>query len=277
MRLKPAQQYVTIPLSILGSGILTELSLIATKTYLVLLLRSDSNRNQCWPSLKRISADANLSLSSVQKAISELEEIGLIVKQHRTTSKGDAASNLYTVMVPDISDQDEPEGIPCDGIPYTETRYTGTPSDGNELKPIELKPENYNTPTGSADAEAPVEPTADTLPDPPKPDPYHAVLDIYELANMPEPPRCEITPLLRAMKQALASGWQPSRIAAAWSNARSRGNPQVWSLAYTLRHLTEAEGLSTRPPGSRGVNKPGEDEIRASVKNAFKDVFGGAK
>lgn len=183
MRLKPAQQYVTIPLSILGSGILTELSLIATKTYLVLLLRSDSNRNQCWPSLKRISADANLSLSSVQKAISELEEIGLIVKQHRTTSKGDAASNLYTVMVPDISDQDEPEGIPCDGIPYTETRYTGTPSDGNELKPIELKPENYYAPTGSADAEA-VEhsPVQQSKLRDPKPDPYQSS-QLYRAAN----------------------------------------------------------------------------------------------
>ena len=266
MRLKPAQQYATVPLSILTSGLLGKLSLIATKTYVVLLLRSDSNRNQCWPSLKKISSDACMSLSSVQKAITELEEIGLIVKQHRTTAKGDAASNLYTIMVPDETQPEEVEGIPCDDTPSTATRCTGTPSDGNELTPLELTPENKNTPSGSAAADAPSKAA--------KPDVYQAVLQVYSFAGMAEPPRSEVVPLLKAMKAALASGWDVQRIVNAWCNARKHGNPQIWSLAYTLRNLTQAEAMTARPGCKPPEMSP--EERKAANRAAVENAFGGA-
>ena len=190
MRLIPAQQYVTIPLSILGSVLIGKLSLVATKTYLVLLIRSDSNRNQCWPSYRSIVADANISTTSVMKAIAELEEIGLIVKQKRISENGDAASNLYTIMVPDMDPEPRHTGVSIIDTPVTHTDtpcishcYTGVSTNDTELKPIELKPENYYAPTGSADAEA-VEhsPVQQSKLRDPKPDPYQSS-QLYRAAN----------------------------------------------------------------------------------------------
>lgn len=279
MRLKPAQQYVTIPLSILGSGLIGKLSLVATKTYLVLLIRSDSNRNQCWPSIRSIAADANISTTSALKAISELEELGLIVKHKRTSENGDAASNLYTVMVPDVEPETRHTGVSTNDTPVSSNEtpcinewHTGVSTTDTELKPIELKPINNNTPTGSDVAEAPSTTPIETPKQQAKPDPYQAVLEVYSLANMQEPPRCEITPLLRSMKEAMASGWSTERIAAAWMKARTFANWSIWSLAYTLRHLTEAEAMH----GSQ-IKHPqlsGEDR-KAAARDAVKQAFGG--
>ncbi len=232
-----------------------------------------------WASIRTMADELGISPSTVQKCIKELKELGLLNVTQRWSSKGDKTSNLYQLMVPDFDSEEAEGGVPPHGTPCTTPRYTGVPPHGTELKESEEEEVKDNSLTGSADAEAaehpPVQPPK---PKEPKPDPYRSVIETYSLAGLPEPPSSEVTPLLRAMKQALASGWPPTRIAAAWSNARARCNPQslsVWSLAYTLRHLTDAEAMQSKPPGSG--NKPprlSDDELEARARANAANVMG---
>jgi len=71
----------------------------ATLVLHALLDRANNKTGECFPSLKTIAKDTNLSKSSVQRGLKELLVKGVIVKQARFKA-GDGAqtSNLYTII-----------------------------------------------------------------------------------------------------------------------------------------------------------------------------------
>lgn len=56
-----------------------------------------NNANQCFPSIKRIGTDLKLSVSTVKRAVNDLEKIGYIKKGHRFRENGGKSSNIYTL------------------------------------------------------------------------------------------------------------------------------------------------------------------------------------
>lgn len=68
--------------------------------YLYLVYRADQN-GQCYPSLHTIAREVGCCKETVVKAIDGLVAKRLVIKEARTTVKGDHTSNLYTVFEPD--------------------------------------------------------------------------------------------------------------------------------------------------------------------------------
>ena len=70
---------------------------ISTAEYRILcyLLMRAGNQDICYPSLNTISADTDISLSTVKRAIPELVKKGYLKKINRKKANGSATSNLY--------------------------------------------------------------------------------------------------------------------------------------------------------------------------------------
>ncbi len=70
---------------------------ISTAEYRILcyLLMRAGTQDVCYPSLNTISADTDISLSTVKRAIPELVNKGYLKKINRKKSNGCATSNLY--------------------------------------------------------------------------------------------------------------------------------------------------------------------------------------
>ncbi len=64
--------------------------------YLYLLSSINKDTRQCWPSMKTIARKLDISKSTVEKAIVELEQRALIVKSNRSRDSR-IISNLYTL------------------------------------------------------------------------------------------------------------------------------------------------------------------------------------
>jgi len=64
--------------------------------------RADRETGQCWPSRKRIAADASLGVTTVKNRLNNLEERGLITRQTRQRDNGSATSTLYTLNAPNL-------------------------------------------------------------------------------------------------------------------------------------------------------------------------------
>ena len=73
-----------------------ELSHRAKSVYMYLRDRSDAE-GKCWPSQKTIAAGLNLSVSTVQRALLELEKMGYVTHIQRFRINGGRTSNLYSV------------------------------------------------------------------------------------------------------------------------------------------------------------------------------------
>ena len=71
---------------------------ISTAEYRILcyLLMRAGNQDICYPSLNTISADTDISLSTVKRAIPELVKKGYLKKINRKKANGSVTSNLYT-------------------------------------------------------------------------------------------------------------------------------------------------------------------------------------
>lgn len=85
--------YFRIPNSIFGSGIEKR----AFVVYCYLSKCSDIKTKQCYPSLKTIAKNCNLSVTTVRRALTDLESDGWINIAQRFTDNGQE-SNLYTVL-----------------------------------------------------------------------------------------------------------------------------------------------------------------------------------
>ena len=74
-----------------------QLGVNALSVYMLLI--SYANREQqCFPSLRFIADKFQISRTTVVKALADLEAAGLISITHRRNPKGDATSNLYTIL-----------------------------------------------------------------------------------------------------------------------------------------------------------------------------------
>ena len=73
-----------------------ELSHRAKTVYMYLKDRSNSAGN-CWPGIKTIARDMNLSRSTVKRALADLEQHGYLAKLPRYRPNGSNTSNLYTL------------------------------------------------------------------------------------------------------------------------------------------------------------------------------------
>ena len=73
-----------------------ELSHRAKTVYMYLKDRSDAE-GKCWPSLKTIAAGLSISVSTVQRALTELEQCGMVARKNRYRGNGGKTSNLYTL------------------------------------------------------------------------------------------------------------------------------------------------------------------------------------
>ena len=51
----------------------------------------------CWPGIKTIARDMNLSRSTVKRALTDLEQHGYLAKLPRYRPNGSNTSNLYTL------------------------------------------------------------------------------------------------------------------------------------------------------------------------------------
>ena len=74
----------------------TELPSRARAVYMYLRDRADS-AGSCWPGIKTIAKDLNLSRSTVKRALHDLERHGYLKKASRQRANGSSTSNLYTV------------------------------------------------------------------------------------------------------------------------------------------------------------------------------------
>lgn len=59
-------------------------------------LSNHANKNkECFPSVRTIAADLNLSKSTVFRTLNDLEAAGLIVREKRWRTSGGRSSTLY--------------------------------------------------------------------------------------------------------------------------------------------------------------------------------------
>ena len=64
--------------------------------YIYLRHRADAS-GVCWPGIKTIARDMNLSRSTVKRALADLEQHGYLAKLPRYRPNGSNTSNLYTL------------------------------------------------------------------------------------------------------------------------------------------------------------------------------------
>lgn len=67
------------------------------KLIFIYLKKFSDEKNQCFPSLKKLSKMTKIGITTVKKTILELEKKGVISKQERTRADGGKTSNLYTL------------------------------------------------------------------------------------------------------------------------------------------------------------------------------------
>ena len=68
----------------------------AKTVYIYLRDRADAS-GVCWPGIKTIARDMNLSRSTVKRALADLEQHGYLAKLPRYRPNGSNTSNLYTL------------------------------------------------------------------------------------------------------------------------------------------------------------------------------------
>ena len=77
-----------------------ELGHRAKTVYVYLRDRSDAS-GVCWPGIKTIARELELSPRTVQRALGDLERAGLVEKHQRHRKNGSLTSNLYRLKTKD--------------------------------------------------------------------------------------------------------------------------------------------------------------------------------
>lgn len=75
-----------------------ELTQRATLVAFYLINRADSE-GTCFPGVKTIAKECNISTRTVQRALNDLEEVGFLVRENRFHVQGGQRSNLYYLQV----------------------------------------------------------------------------------------------------------------------------------------------------------------------------------
>ena len=69
----------------------------ARSVYMYLKDHADKD-GQCWPGIKTIAADLNISVSTVRRALNDLCRAGFMSKTYRWRENGSYSSNLYQLL-----------------------------------------------------------------------------------------------------------------------------------------------------------------------------------
>jgi len=75
----------------------SDLNVRARAVYMYLRDRAD-NQGQCWPGVKTIARDLDISQSTVYRALNDLCKAGFLSKEHRWRDNGGQTSNLYKIL-----------------------------------------------------------------------------------------------------------------------------------------------------------------------------------
>ena len=80
---------------------------------LVLLSLADSCNDDasCWPSIRKIAEKANISEPITKKYLNALIQVGVITRDEREDFSGRQTSNLYTIIVDKIGDDEIPKYV----------------------------------------------------------------------------------------------------------------------------------------------------------------------
>lgn len=70
----------------------------AVAVYMYLRDRSDKE-GKCFPSVKTIARDLNLSVRTVFRGLNDLEQAGLLQKEERWRNNGGRSSSVYTIRL----------------------------------------------------------------------------------------------------------------------------------------------------------------------------------
>jgi predicted transcriptional regulator len=108
-----------------------ELTQRATLVAFYLINRADSE-GTCFPGVKTIAKECNISTRTVQRALNDLEEAGFLVRESRFHVQGGQRSNLYYLKVL--------EGEQDDTQPIEDQRDEDT----NDIHVSNEKPNNLN-------------------------------------------------------------------------------------------------------------------------------------
>lgn len=75
----------------------SELSHRARTVYMYLKDHADK-KGQCWPGIRTIAAELDLSRSTVKRALDDLSRAGFIARESRWRENGSLTSNLYRIL-----------------------------------------------------------------------------------------------------------------------------------------------------------------------------------
>lgn len=106
------------------------LTAVQKSVLFVLVLRTNNETGECWPSLTTIAQDAGVSRSTAQAALADLISRGLLAKEQRQH----AESNVYRLQVyREPVYRESVQGVPRAGIEVYRERGAGVPAAGPDL------------------------------------------------------------------------------------------------------------------------------------------------
>lgn len=88
---------------LIKSAYKADLSQRATLVIFYLINRAD-HENSCFPSIKTIAKECNISTRTVQRALNDLEEAGFLTRESRFHEQGGQRSNLYHLIEVETAD-----------------------------------------------------------------------------------------------------------------------------------------------------------------------------
>lgn len=101
------------PYGIVQRRVLGLVSAMAFALYAALSTYADRESMECWPSIKTLAKDLGVHETTVQRAMRELEEKGIISIERRKRDDGSNYPNLYTVaVVPDQGERGVAQALP---------------------------------------------------------------------------------------------------------------------------------------------------------------------
>ncbi|MDK2934969.1 MAG: hypothetical protein PWP27_2779, partial [Clostridiales bacterium] len=74
----------------------------------------------CFPAIKTIASDCNMSKRTVQRALNDLLEVGMIKKESRYRENGGQSSNLYTICINEHDEEQPFNNVPENNVESTE-------------------------------------------------------------------------------------------------------------------------------------------------------------
>lgn len=150
----PAAGFVMVPAWVRT----TDLTGVSKLVYISLLAHADQG-GTCWPSHRRLARESASSVRTVQRALCDLRDRGLVTWEPRVSDDGSPMSNLYRLTDPYVTVADPPVTV-TQGVGHADRGATSEGPGGpvtvaDELDPSELDPLNQTQGTLTLAVEPP--------------------------------------------------------------------------------------------------------------------------